>query len=116
MSKTMKLVLNESRAEEPIFKEIKKKYITKSYENDNADREKLRNENEEVFKEIILTAKRDYGIKDEVIEEIFKMLYQNDLIIPIFLSDVINICNASHITDIESYKKAEKSIEFLITM
>ena len=117
MSKTIRLVLNENtKEEEQLYKEIKKKYIDKSNKNAKTDMEKMWKEEEKELKDVLVKAKKEYGIENEVIEEIFKMLHQQNLLIPFFLEDAINICKASHIKDIEIFKKAKKSIEFLLTL
>lgn len=116
MSKTMRLVLNENtKEEEQLYKKLKKKYIDKSNEKDKADTERMWKEEEKRLKEVLVKAKKEYEIENEVIEEIFKMLYQQNLLISFFLEDIINICKASHIKDIETFKKAKESIEFLLT-
>lgn len=117
MSKTMRLVLNEStNAEKQFYKKLKKEYIDKLNEKDKADTEKMWKEEEKGLKEVLVKAKKEYEIENDVIEEIFKMLYQQNLLISFFLEDIINICKASHIKDIETFKKAKKSIEFLFTL
>lgn len=125
MPKTMRLVEN-TKEEEQLYKEMKKKYIDteqmsmekcikKDKEKDIKEIKQMVKAEEKEIKRLILNAKKEYGIENEVIEPLFKII--SDISITVSsgcIERAMEICKVLKIRNLEDFKKNEENLKILI--
>ena len=122
--------LKESKTEEQIYEKIKKKYfdiqrstlymdkeLKKQKEEVKKQKEELKRMNDREdkrVKELILNAKREYGIETEIIEPLLKIVSKKEIMSYPAIEKAMRICKVLKVRNLEDLKENKENIDYLL--